>query len=79
MTDKPAAAVIPLHRNAILARNARRRLAKQQRLAANPKEAAKEAERERRAERNAEARDRQLVLDLDDGARPPCRFAAFAK
>ena len=67
MTDKPAATVLRLHRNNILARNARRRLAKQQRLADNPQEAAREAERTQRAERNAEARDKQLALDLDDG------------
>ena len=67
MTDKPAATVLRLHRNNILARNARRRLAKQQRLADNPQEAAREAKRTQRAERNAEARDRQLALDLDDG------------
>ena len=66
-TERKSATVLPLHRNAILARNARRRLAKQQRLAADPKEAAKERQRQERAERNAEARNRQLSLDLPDG------------
>ena len=64
--NRPPATVLPLHKNAILARNARRRLAKQERLAADTKEAAKERQREERARRNAEARSRQLALDLPD-------------
>ena len=64
MHDKPPASVVPMHRNAVLARNARRRLAKQQRLADNPQEAAREEARLERARRNDEARDKQLALDF---------------
>ncbi len=67
MTDKPPATVLPLHKNAILARNARRRLAKAQRLASDPQEAAREEARQQRTRRNAQARDKQLALDF---ARP---------
>ena len=71
MTDKPPAIVTPLHRNAIVARNARRRIAKQQRLADNPQEAAREQARQERAQRNAEARDKQLALDFAAPAPAP--------
>ena len=64
MTDKPPATVSTLHPNPIIARNIRRRISKQQRLAADPKEAAREEARQQRARRNSEARDKQLALDF---------------